>query len=153
MFIVPPGSGRRYVPVPVHASAAVRIVPSPPSTTSSRSLWVAASAKDRSTWSACPHQVFQLVTPARLRMPSISASDPESQPPLEVLIIAPTFSSEMSRAASFMSGVSQHCCALAGQQMRFLPPRRRELVRARRCSVNKLSLRGSKIEPRRDPPQ
>jgi hypothetical protein len=38
-------------------------------------------------------------------MSSISASDSESQPPLDVLIMAPTFSAETSMPADFISDV------------------------------------------------
>ena len=91
------------MPVPVHASAAVRMVPSPPSTTSTSGLCVAASANARAIWSDSPHHVLQLVTPAPLRMSSISASDSESQPPLEVLIMAPTFICDTWMPAGSMS--------------------------------------------------
>ena len=80
-------------------------VPSPPSTTSMLGLCAAASANARSIWSDPPHHVLQLVTPALLRMSSISASDWESQPPLDVLIMAPTFSADTSKPADFMSDV------------------------------------------------
>src|SRR6266705_1598971 len=94
IFIVPPGSGRRYMPLLLHASAAVRMVPSPPSTMSTSSFCTAASANDRSIWSASPHQVLHSVTPALPRTLSNFASDPESQPPLEMLIMTPKLNSE-----------------------------------------------------------
>src|SRR5262245_11528849 len=105
------------------------MVPSLPSTTRIFGLCAAASANARSIWSDPPHHVLQLATPALLRMSSISAPESESQPPLEVLIIVPTFSFDISRVPDFTSDVSQHCCALAGQQTRFLPPGRGNYTR------------------------
>jgi hypothetical protein len=46
---------------------------------------------------------LQFVTPASLRISSISASDSESQPPLEVLMMAPTFNADISIPADGMS--------------------------------------------------
>ena len=87
----------------MHALAAVRMVPSPPSTTSISGLCFAASANAGAIWSDSPHHVLQLVTPATLRMSTISNSDSESQPPLEVLIMDPTFISDTWMPAGFMS--------------------------------------------------
>ena len=95
---VPPGSGMRYGPSSVHPSAAVRMVPSPPSTTSTSSFCPAASAKNGAIWSALPHHILGSTMPAPLKVLSIFCSDSKSQPPLEVLIMAPTFNSEKRMA-------------------------------------------------------
>jgi hypothetical protein len=94
IFIVPPGRAIRYDEVSVHASAALRMVPSPPRTMKISSFSPAASAKNRSISFPSPHHVLGLTMPARLRILSILGSDSKSQPPLEALIIAPVFSSD-----------------------------------------------------------
>ena len=93
IFIVPPGRGIRKEALLAHASAALRIVPSPPSTMKTSSFCPAASEKKRSISVALPHQAFGSTMPVRLRIRSIFSSDSKSQPPLEVLITAPTFNS------------------------------------------------------------
>src|SRR5678815_392219 len=70
------------------------MVPSPPSTMSTSSFCRAASANERSISLASPHQTFGSTMPARVRILKIFCSDSESQPPLEVLIMAPTFNSD-----------------------------------------------------------
>jgi hypothetical protein len=78
------------------------MVPSPASTASTLGLYAAASANARSILSDSPDQISQLVTPASLRISSISASESALQPPLEVLIIAPTLSAEISMLTAFI---------------------------------------------------
>ena len=102
IFIVPPGSGMIYWPSSVHLSAAVRMVPSPPTTTSTCSFCLNASANDRSIWSALPHHIVGSTMPAALKILSIFSSDSKSQPPLEVLIMAPTLNSDKWTGSNFI---------------------------------------------------
>src|SRR5260370_39286058 len=81
------------------------MVPSPPSTISTSSLCPAVSANQRFISFASPHQTFGSTMPARVRILKIFCSDSESQPPLEVLIMAPTFNSDKR-----MSLGTNHVC-------------------------------------------
>jgi hypothetical protein len=89
-----PGSGRRYRPSTAHASAALRMVPSPPSTINTSSFSPAASANEGSILSAPPLHILGSAMPAPLSSASIFASDSESHPPLDVLIMTPTLYSD-----------------------------------------------------------
>src|SRR6476619_3866738 len=70
------------------------MVPSPPSTIRTSRFCPVASAKERSISFASPHQTFGSTMPARVRILKIFCSDSESKPPLEVLIMTPTFDSD-----------------------------------------------------------
>src|SRR5512132_3285568 len=98
IFIVPPGSGIRYDPFSAHASAAVRMVPSPPSTIRTSRFCPVASISDRVISSAESHQTLGSTMPARWRIQNIFCSDSESKPPLEVLIMTPIFNSDRRMA-------------------------------------------------------
>src|SRR6266566_7254005 len=86
-------------------------------------------------------------------MSSISASDSELQPPLEVLIIAPTFRPDTSSPADFIARCLKRCC-VGEPRPRAFRTTRYNGNHARRVDApsTSLSLRGSKIEPRRDSP-
>src|SRR5690606_38004964 len=85
-----PGNGISSGPLAAsQASAAARMVPSPPTTISRSSRWVAASARAPSTPSPPPHQTLVGATPSEFRIAARSASASTSQLPLEVLRRAP----------------------------------------------------------------
>jgi len=86
------------------------MVPSPASTISTSSFCRVASANDRSISFASLHQTFGSTTPACVRILKIFCSDSESQPPLEVLIMAPTFNSDKR-----MSLGTNHVCVLGAR--------------------------------------
>src|SRR6266480_4254564 len=115
------------------------MVPSPPSTISTSSFCPAASANERSISFASPHHTFGSTMPARLRILSIFCSDSKSQPPLEMLIMAPTFNSYKR-----ISLGTNHVCmgqVLVARLITFAPGRALSAVRsARAASIVSVSL-------------